>query len=196
MNMKRTVSWRSVCSILLSVAVLVYVFYQIYSVSHDNIQTEYALDYTYHETVPLSAYVVRDEFTLTSDNEGIIGYAQANGNKVSKGHVVARVFENEQQAAVQADLDQVNELIEDLSSLQNDDTHQKVDHQVLDNRINQSINRYLTITERCETGGSDTVSKDLLRLLNKKQIALGSGGDIKQYIASLQTKKSSLEASV
>ena len=195
--MKHSISWRKICSALLSIAVLIYLFYQIYSVSHDTIQTEYALDYTYHETVPLSAYFIRNELTLSSTGDhGIIGYAQADGNKVSKGEVVARIFENEQQAAVQADLDQVNELIDDLASLQNDDTHQKVDHQVLDNRINQAINRYLSITERCATGGSDTVSKELFRLLNKKQIALGSGGDIQQHIASLQTQKASLEASV
>ena len=194
--MKKSLSWRKICSILLSVAVLLYLFYQMYSVSRNTIQTEYALDYTYHETVPLNGFIIRKEVTLSSSEQGIIGYAQANGSKVPAGQVVARVFENDEQAAVQAELDEVNELIDDLSSLQNDDTQQTVNVEGLDNRIDQTINRYLTVTERCETEGSDVVSKELLRLLNKKQITLGSGGDIKQYISSLQAKKAALEASV
>ncbi len=194
--MKKTISWRRICSVLLSVAVLLYLFYQIYSVSHDTIQTEYALDYTYHETLPLDAFVVRQETLLSTQESGVIGYAQSNGSKVPAGQVVARVFETEQQAAVQAQLDEINELIEDLSSLQKEGTQLSVNAEVLDSRINNSINRYLNITDRCLIQGNDLVEKELLRLLNKKQLTLGSGGNIAQYLATLQEEKTSLEASV
>ncbi len=194
--MKKTISWRRICSILLSVAVLLYLFYQIYSVSHDTVQTEYALDYTYHETLPLNGFIVRNETLLSTDQTGVIGYAQPNGSKVPSGQVVARVFDSDEQAAVQAQLDEVNELIEDLSSLQKEGTQLSVNAEVLDSRINQSINRYLSITDRCRMQGSDAVVKDLLRLLNKKQLTLGSGGNIAQYLSSLQAQKSSLEGSV
>ncbi|MBR3844649.1 MAG: hypothetical protein IKM39_04000 [Clostridia bacterium] len=194
--MKKNLSWRRICSILLSLAVLLYLFYQIYSVSHDTIQTEYALDYTYHETIPLNAFVVRQETLLTTNATGVIGYAQANGSKVPAEQVIARVFETDEQAAVQAQLDEVNELIDDLSSLQKEGTQLSVNAEILDSRINQSINRYLSITDRRSMQGSDTAMKELLRLLNKKQLTLGSGGNIAQYLASLQQQKSSLEAGV
>lgn len=194
--MKKTASWRRICSVLLSVAVLLYVFYQIYSITHDTIQTEYALDYTYHETLPLNGFIVRNEVLLTTEQTGVIGYAQPNGSKVPSGQVVARVFANDEQAAVQAQLDEVNELIEDLGSLQKEGTQLSVNAEVLDSRINQSINRYLTLTDRCRMQGSDVVMKELLRLLNKKQLTLGSGGNIAQYLSSLQSQKASLEASV
>ncbi len=194
--MKKTISWRRICSILLSVAVLLYLFYQIYSVSHDTIQTEYALDYTYHETLPLNGFIVRNETLLTTEQSGVIGYAQPNGSKVPAGQVVARVFDTDQQAAVQAQLDEVNELIDDLSSLQKEGTQLSVNAEVLDSRIHQCINRYLTVTDRCSMQGSDVVVKDLLRLLNKKQLTLGSGSNISQYLSSLQAQKASLEASV
>ena len=107
--MKKKISWRRICSIALSLAVLLYLFYQIYSVSHDTIQTEYALDYTYHETIPLNAFIVRNETLLTTDATGVIGYAQTNGSKIPAEQIVARVFETDEQAAVQAQLDEVNE---------------------------------------------------------------------------------------
>ena len=194
--MKKSLSWRRICSILLSIAVLLYLFYQIYSISHDTIQTEYALDYTYYETLPLDGFLVRNEVLLSTDQTGVIGYAQPNGSKVPAGQVVARVFGTDEQAAVQAQLDEVNELIDDLSSLQKEGTQLSVNAEVLDSRINQSINRYLTLTDRCRMQGSDSVVKELLRLLNKKQLTLGSGGNIAQYLASLQAQKTSLEGNV
>ena len=193
---KKTFSWRRVCSLLLTVAVILYLFYQIYSVSHDTLQTEYALDYTYHETLPMNAFVVRNEVLLTSKQNGVIGYAQANGSKVPSGQVVARVFANDEQAAVQSQLDEVNELIADLSFLQKEGTQLSVNAEVLDSRINQTINRYLEITQRGHMQGSDTAIKDLLRLLNKKQLTLGSGGNVAQYLESLQAQKTTLEANV
>lgn len=194
--MKKVISWRRICSIFLSVAVILYLFYQIYSISHDTLQTEYALDFTYHETIPLSGFIVRNETLLSTDQTGVIGYAQPNGSKVPSGQVVARVFDTDEQAAVQSELDEVNALIEDLNSLQKEGTQLSVNAEVLDNRINQSINRYLDLTQRCRMQGSDALVKELLRLLNKKQMTLGSGGDVTQYLSSLQAQKASLEANV
>lgn len=194
--MKKGVLWRRILSGVLSLAVIAYLAYQIYSVNHDVIQTEYALDYTYYQTVPLEGLFLRQEQVITTAEQGVVGYCQTSGSKVAAGHVVARVFDTDEQAAVQTQIDEINAILESLEGLQTDGTQLSANAEILDAHINQAINRMLTITEAGTTKGMDSVAKDLLRLLNKKQITLGTAGDLNAYLSSLKTEKEALEASV
>lgn len=196
MKKKNGVLWRRVCSVLLSVAVMCYLAYQIYSAAHHTLTTEYALDYTYHETMSLDGFIVRDEKILTTDASGVVSYSQESGSKVAAGHVVARVCENDEQASVQTQLDEVNDLIESLEGLQEEGTQMAVNAQVLDSRISQTINEYLDILDTGMTDGSQNISKELIRLLNKKQMTLGNTGDVNAYLAQLNAQKASLESSI
>jgi hypothetical protein len=189
-------TWRRLLSVLLSLSVVLYLGYQIYSLNHDVIQTEYALEYTHYQTLPLEGIFVRDEMVLTTSADGVVGYCQPTGSKVAAGHVVAKVFENSNQAAIQAQIDDITATINNLESLQTDGTQLSANIEILDSRIDQAINKILYITDRGTTAGMESVSDDLIQLLNKKQMVLGNSGDFTGYLASLKAEKASLESSL
>ncbi len=185
-------SWRLIVSIALSLALILYLGYQIYSVNHDVIKTEYALDYTYYQTIPLQGFIVRDESVLTNDQSGVLGYTQASGSKVSAGQTIARVFDTAQQAAIQTEIDQIDKTIKSLDGIQVEGTQLAASAEILDSRINTAINQLQEITDRGHTQGLNSVSDDLLQLLNKKQVALGTAGSFNTYIEALNAQKAAL----
>ena len=194
--MKKGTILRRVISIALSLALVVYAGYHFYSAYHDVIKTEYALDYTYHRSVSLKGFFVRNEEPVQSSAEGIVSYCQSSGTKVPAGHVVAKVFSNSDQAAVQAQIDAIDETLQSISGLQTAGTQLTADVQLLDTRINQSLNTMLSITDSGTVAGYDMATTELIQLLNKKQITLGTAGDFTAYIADLNAKKASLAASL
>lgn len=185
-------SWRLIVSIALSLALILYLGYQIYSVNHDVIKTEYALDYTFYQTIPLQGFFVRDESVLTNDQSGVLGYTQASGSKVSAGQTIARVFDTAQQAAIQTEIDQIDKTIKSLDGIQVEGTQLAASAEILDSRINTAINQLQEITDRGHTQGLNSVSDDLLQLLNKKQVALGTAGSFNTYIEALNAQKAAL----
>ncbi len=193
--MKKNIKLRVILSVGLSLLLLVYVIYQIY-VSHTSVvETEYALDYTYHQTIPMQGFVVRNEEVINQKiPEGIISYCQPNGSKISSGHLLAKVFSNSEQAATQTKIDELDNTINNLSELQMTGTQIAADAQVLDTRIDQSIYELLTIAGSGKLNNLESVSNDLLQLLNKKQIALGNAGNFDTYIENLKAEKSKLES--
>lgn len=194
--MKKHALLRRICSLALSLALVVYLGYQIYSANHDAIKTEYALDYTYHQSMTLKGFFIRDEQPLTASVGGVVGYCQPSGTKVPAGHIVAKVFSNSDQAAVQAQIDAIDDTIAGISGLQTAGTQLTADVQLLDTRINQSMNTLLSITDSGSVTGYDIAVGNLIQLLNKKQITLGTAGDFTAYLSELNAKKASLEASL
>ncbi len=194
--MKKGGKWRRVLSVVLSLAVVLYLGYQIYSVGHDVLKTEYALDYTYYHTISMDGFILRDELVLPDNHSGVVVYNQSSGSKVSAGHVIAKVFDSEDKASIQLEIDSLTETIDSLQGLQTEGVQLSVNAQALDSRINQTINRMLAVTDSGTTTGYSAVVNDLVQLLNKKQITLGSNVDFSTYLASLQSQKTALEASV
>ncbi len=194
--MKKGIILRRILSITLSVALVAYLAYHIHSASSDVIQTEYALDYTYHQTVSLQGFFIRNEQVLSTPSGGVVGYCQPSGTKVPAGHVVAKVFSDSNQAAVQAQIDSIEETIESVSALQTAGTQLSADVQLLDSRINQTLISMLSIADKGIITNYDVVTNQLLQLLNKKQITLGTAGDFSGYIAELTEKKNNLAASL
>lgn len=191
--MKKGTLWKRVVSALVSLAVIAYIGYQIYSVYHDVLKTEYALSYTYHQTLPLKAFLLRNEEIMTTDSTGVVGYCQASGSKIAAGHVVARIFKDDSQAAIQARMDEIDSITQNLKGLQTAGTQMSGNAQAIDVRINETLNRLLQITDTRSTKGFDAVSDELLQLLTKKQMALGTAGDFAAYLENLKVEKASLE---
>ncbi len=193
---KSNTSWRRIVSIVLSVLLIAYLGYQIYSVNHDVYKTEYAMDSTYYHTMPLQGLILRDETVIAGSADGLLGYCQPSGSKVAAGHTVARVFDTPEQAAAQTRVDEIDRLIQDLSSIKTEGMQITANAQVLDSRINDTINQLLAITDRGTTGGYTSVSDELIQLLNKKQVALGTTGGFQAYIENLKAEKATLQTQI
>ncbi|MBR4867533.1 MAG: hypothetical protein IKU10_00100, partial [Clostridia bacterium] len=189
---KKPASMRAILSIGLSLSVILYLGYQIFSINYDVLKTESAIDYTYYHTTPLQGFFVRDEVIISNNVSGVVGYCQPSGSKVASGQIVARAFETNEQAAMQTEIDEIDVQLKGLEGIQIEGAQLTASAEVLDSRINNSINQLQNITDQGHTQGLTKVSNDLVQLLNKKQVALGTAGNFNAYIETLKARKTTL----
>ena len=185
-----------VTSILLGVLLLVYIGYQIYRATNNSVRTEYALDYTYYDSVTAKGYFIRQELLVQSDASGIVNYEIEDGGRVAQGGVIAEVYQNEEQAKAQLALKEVNQAIENLTALQSQGSQYTVDAELLTSQINERLSKLLSIASSNRLQGLDTVADELLTLLNKKQMTTGQISGFQAQIDQLNSQKQALQNSL
>lgn len=77
---------------IVSVAVIAYVLYHCLDIGSVRLDTTHAVESTEYEIAGLTGYIFRDEHTLTSPNRGAAIYRVGNGEKVSVGTELAKVY--------------------------------------------------------------------------------------------------------
>lgn len=186
-----------VVSIIVSMLVFLYLGFQIYNVSHKTISTEFAIPYTYDEKVTVTGYVIRDEELVNSSvGSGVISYSQQSGSKVAVGSVVAEVFSTEEQASAKGRIEEINTELNNLNALQESGKQFSASAELLDLKINESINQMLTISDTGQLRGFAEASTGLLEYMNKKQIATGKISGFDTRVAALTAERAELESIV
>ena len=91
-------------SALIAVFVVGLILYEGYIWSSGQVKTEKAtsihIDSTYHA----SGIVIRDETAVTGVSGGALDFIVADGEKVAKNTIIATVYENEEAASLQAQI--------------------------------------------------------------------------------------------
>ena len=77
---------------LLCAAVMAYVLYHCLDIGSVRIETAHAVESTEYEIAGLTGYIFRDEHIVTSTNSGAAIYRVSDGEKVSVGTELARVY--------------------------------------------------------------------------------------------------------
>ena len=77
---------------IVSVAVIAYVLYHCLDIGSVRIDTTHAVESTEYEIAGLTGYIFRDEHTVTSAHRGAAVYGVSNGEKVSVGTELAKVY--------------------------------------------------------------------------------------------------------
>lgn len=119
MDAKRIRSAAAVCIALL---ILLYVgFYLVNSqadrFARQGVRTETAMYGQVSDTLQVKGFAIRDEEVLAGDYSGVLNYRVSSGTRVSQGGVIADVFQSENDAAAQNNLDRLEREIESLQQL-------------------------------------------------------------------------------
>lgn len=77
---------------IVSVAVIAYVLYHCLDIGSVRLDTTHAVESTEYEIAGLTGYIFRDEHKVTSANRGAAVYCVSNGEKVSVGTELAKVY--------------------------------------------------------------------------------------------------------
>jgi len=99
---------RRIASAVVAILLFIYMGYQIYNSHYAKVQTETASYASTADTVQVTGTAVRKEKLMNTKVNGVITYSISDGGKVAKGGTVAKIYPNEQSAAAQqqiADLD-------------------------------------------------------------------------------------------
>ena len=142
------------------------------------------------QTITLTGIIFRDEQIIYGQSDGGVVRLYANGEKVSKNAVVARVYDTYRTEDYA--LDQIDKKLGILN-----DSNKVSDNSIknLDTKINRL---YYTIRLKSEEGDFASVAEktdELLVLLNRREILVNSRLDFSAEISALKARRESLISS-
>lgn len=181
---------------LIAIVLLVLVSVQIYNYFFVTVHTEYAVKGTMEDTFDVSGILCRNETVLQDTAVGYHDVALEDGEKVSKGGVVANVYAKEgdvkakeQIRVLQAEIDEYNAAITAKSSYSGDGT-------VYEQGIQNALANY---SDALVCGDAFTML-DALETFEKgvliKEIVSGKNENYQEVIDNLQSEIEALNASI
>ena len=144
------------------------------------------------ETMSFTAYMLRDERVLTSENSGGVLYLVKNAGKVNPGDALARVYSQPIDESVKTRAEFLDKCIEILEKSQVKDNFTAGESSATAKEL-QAL--YYEIMSAIESGDAGVVSSnygDLLILLNKMHSYANGGGDVKELLEDYKRQREEL----
>ena len=106
-----------IISAVLGIMLIAYVGSQIYLSSKSSLSTEMATYATVSDTIETMGFAVRDEVIIDRAFSGVLDYSINDGDRISKGDVIANVYQNSSDASVQNQIRRLKSQLEMLESV-------------------------------------------------------------------------------
>lgn len=189
-NVKKWV--RNALIVLIMTGLIAYVIYHCLQYFKDPVQVTAAVRQSEPMTRELTAYIFRDEQVLSSSREGALQALFEDGDHVPINSEVARVYVSEDGAALYEQLCALEEEITFLEHcLEAADLHASG---LI--ALNESISRkHGEVLEAMASGDgarTEELSRDLLLLLNQRQIMTGELTDLPTRLTALYAERDAL----
>ena len=180
--------------VLLSVFLLINVASQIYKTVYNPYKYETVITYTTKDSIEFKGLFIRQENIITyNGGKDVVTYNFDNGTKVFKNAPIISVFENQEDAARQLKIEQIEARINALDQSQSADA---TDTSKLDN-VNIALdNESAKLVKNISLGDYSTAEKtktSLIDYLNRMSIIKGKCANFSELIYSLRDDISTLK---
>lgn len=187
--------WISAVCVVLVVAVMIYLFHDIFDANYNNGYETFTTDEIVEQsTVDLKAFIVRDEEYIDDDSTGTVVPLVADGKRVAKDDAVARVCKSEKEASDYAALEDARAERERFVALSNQTQLNALDMQKLNSEIEKS---YAELLETANGSDYSEISAHISELENElaeKQLLSDGKVDYSKNIIEADKKIAELEA--
>ena len=129
-------NWMFILFAILLVAVLIY---KLVSMASEQINWEYAENITYSENGTFSALIIRDEEVITTRNSGERRYCFANGEKISKGSVIAEYYSSADYVRAKTQAENLETKINSLQKIEEQSRYYTADLGTVTSQIQNDI---------------------------------------------------------
>lgn len=194
MHMNSSLKW--LLRVGLSLFLLAYVGFQAYRALYHPVRTQRVTLSTVQDSITADAIALHQETLLQNTAPGVIDYTRDNGERVSKGGVVANIYPTEQDAQNEQALQAVQAQIARLQNLGNAGSAGVTDVGVLDAALREDFLQLADQTAGSNLDGLSDAGANLLDYLNRKQLATGTVSDFGGAIAVLQKQADTLKAKI
>lgn len=187
---------KALIGVFLGVGVVVYVWLQATSGFDSDIETEMAMSVSVNETAVARAYIFRDETVVGKNNSGAIVTVVSEGDRVSKGQLLANIYPNAEDALLQDEINRIDRKIAILDESTIDSQYVVSDLSKVDVQINDLFADIYASSASGKIGDAIDGSAELLAMLNRRELIVRSGGDFSSEKASLLQQRRKLEAQI
>lgn len=181
---------------LISAFIIIYIIYVGIDTIFDlgGIETEIATEMTATDSLYKEGIIVREEKLVKNNSDGVISYVATDGDHVSKGEIIASVYNDETDVLNNKKLDDINNEITQIKKL---NASASTGDLAIDN-INSQINNAIismnsSIADRDFIKTESSVN-DLTYLITERLVVTNNAVDISKRQKELEVEKSKLES--
>ena len=169
--MKRENSISKAITVVLGLALIGYIGYQVYRTFYKPVRTVSAVYAEVDDVIEIDGVVVRDEFIFSRNyGSGVLEVKMYEGERVGNGNTVAVVYANEAAAEKSRKADELTLQIERMMALYSQSA-ENYDIDVANDRISDAAITLLTLREEGVSGRVGTSVEELrLRVLEREYI--------------------------
>lgn len=180
--------------IVIIVAVMVYLFQDVFKTNMNKYETEVAEEVTVQDTVKLDAFIVRDEQYISGKTDKTIVPLVSDGDRVASGDAVARICKQEQDAVDYVELEESKKIRDRYVRLNEQTELDALDMQKLNKDINSAYSKFLKVISSRNYNDLNESINDLEDSLASKQVLKDGTIDINSKIEALDKRITELEA--
>ncbi len=192
---RRAVTTR-VIWIVIGIFFLIMVISQVVILFGTPFRTEPATLYSATESISFKGVFVRDEKIVSYNVSGIISYTHEDGSKVAKNSVIAQIYRNSNDIALQKQIDDLaaqRSVLSDAQSLVGADTSQL---ESFSNQISEKHSKLMQYIYEGEYDLASSLKSDILNLQSKREIVKGTETSYAEKIARIDSDIASLRAQI
>lgn len=181
--------------VLIAVFLLVYISVLVYSSNLTMIETEEAETFEVNDYLEVEAFAVRCEEYVESKKDGILAYVLEDGENISVGGTVAKLFSTESDVNNWQEYNRINDELTVLQQLSNAENNMFVDLDTVDRQIKSGITSFENSLQRNRFDDARDSKLNLFQLFNQRMVITGGSADFSERIASLKNELESLDIS-
>ena len=137
---------------------------------------------------------IRDEEVITFSGSGALSYAVADGGKLGNGTVIANIYPDDEQIALNREIESLTHELEILKKIQNPGTLQAAQPAALSDSISQSYRSLIYDRDMKDYTALKAEMENLLVQMSTYQIITNEVTDFNQQIIDINTELAQLSA--
>lgn len=178
---------------ILALVLLCYVGYQTFNLFYTPYVVEIVRPGSYTDEIPMDGFFVRSETELPLSKTGAIQYQYQNAQKVSKGAVIASVYEKQEDLQYLREAEGLQKQREILLSMQDKASMQGMQLSLLNAKLRETrLELIRQADEEDYASLSDTLS-GMMTQLNKLTVCLNESADFSPALRSVETQLAAVE---
>ncbi len=185
---KKIIKWVSI------ILIAFVVFFQLYQNFYSPVTTGSVIHYETYNGIDVEVLAIREETVLTSKKDGVISYNVDDGGKIEKNGIVADIYSHSEDVQAREEIAELRESIANLEEISGYNNTEAVDIDLLNSKIDRALFSLINDSAKADMQNSKA-SAELLKLLNRRQIATGISTGFNSLINSYKDKLRTLEAS-
>lgn len=174
----------------------IFIMNQLFSSWYMPIKTENAVYYTTNDGFKVSGQIIRNETLVTSDTDGVFHFLISDGIRVSKDGVIANIYTSAESSITVSKIDVLKTQIADIEDVLSYNDIEAANLELINSKIAESLGEMIFESANGNYGKTDGLSKNLLSVNNRKQVALGDTTGLSDRLETLKNELNSLTNSL
>ena len=174
----------------------VFIINQLFSSWYMPIKTENAVYYTTNDGFKVSGQIIRNETLVTSDTDGVFHFLISDGIRVSKDGVIANIYTSTDSSITVSKIDVLKTQIADIEDVLSYNDIEAANLELINSKIAESLGEMIFESANGNYSKNDSLSKNLLSVNNRKQVALGDTTGLSERLETLKNELNSLTNSL